>query len=232
MKIDYITKFYNLHRMQIFPAAVALASLFLIIVVIYPQTAQLLSNQKKIEEINKKTKSLETKITALESVNGDDLSRKVEFVLSSFPDNKDFGNILYILQLLTAKSGFIINAITFNNSSSKLGNLDIYSVKLEIKGPKVMISSLLNNLESSPRLVRISGIEISSNQASSATDLSLTVDAIYSALSKDPGGSDTPLAVLSQTDEDLLAKLEKLYATIPEITNQPSGPRGKANPFE
>ena len=46
MKKEDLIKFYTAYRAYIFPAGVALASIFLILFVIYPQTVKLFNNQK------------------------------------------------------------------------------------------------------------------------------------------------------------------------------------------
>lgn len=232
MKKESLIKYYFLYRVQIFTAAVALASLFLIIFVIYPQTANLLSNQQKIGELRSKHQFLETKVTALESFDEAELSRKVGYVLATFPQDKDLARILTLLKQLAAQSGFTITEIVFSNTSSnKLGNLDTYGVKLDIKGPRIMLSSLLNNLENSPRLVRINSIEVSLSQTSQSTDTALVLEVIYSQQSQEASGIDSPLPELTQKDEELIARLAKINEVVSSFDIQ-SIPRGKTNPFE
>lgn len=234
MKKENLSKFYSVYRSQIFSAIVAISSLFLLVFVIYPQTVKLISNQQAMGDLNKKSQLLETKVTALENYNGEDVSRKLGIALATLPADKDFGNILGLLQHLTSQLGFSISSITFSGSGgSKVGNLGSVGVKMDIKGAKAMVQTLLNNLESSPRLIRVSNIDIApSRQNSQATEVSLVVEALYSQLPQNVGGVDSPLPVFSQKDEELISKLESSSAEVSSSSSAVPSTRGKSNPFE
>ncbi len=231
MKKENLTKFYSNYRAQIFPVVVALASLFLIVFVIYPQTAKLISNQKTMDDLTNKSKFLETKVTALEGYDQEDLSRKVEYVMAAYPSDKDFGNVLSILQQLTAQSGFIINAISFN-SSAAIGGVDSFEVKLEIRGVKIMFQTLLNNLENYPRLIKIKSMDISSNQTDQALGASLTIEVLFAPVPQNFGSADSPLPNLSQKDEELISTISKASTVVLSPENIQLIPRGKSNPFD
>ena len=232
MKKENLIKFYSNHRLYIFPVIVALSSLFLIIFVIYPQTLKLINNQRAIGDLMNKSRFLETKVAALESYDEKDLSRKVGFALATLPADKDFVNALGLLQQLAARSGFSINSISFGSTASKLGDSDSFKVNLEIRGAKSSFRTLINNLESSRRLMRISSIDISSSQTSQALDVALAAEVLYSQLPQSFGGVDSPLPELSQKDEQLVAKLARLEETVSSPSATQSLPRGKSNPFE
>lgn len=235
MKKEDILKFYQTYRLFIFPAVVALSSLFLILFVIYPQTAKLISNQEDANALFAKSKILATKATALESINSEDVSQKVSYALQALPAEKDYGNTLDLLQQLITQSGFSISSISFG-SSSKLGNTDGFEVKLELKGVKILLQSLLNNLENSPRLVRINSIDVASNQGNQAIDVSLAIEILYSQLPQNFGTADAPLPQISQAENELLATIARTTTTVTTVTTSETGgvssPRGKANPFE
>ncbi len=231
MKKETINKFYLRYRLYIFPAIVALSSLFLIIFAIYPQTAKLIENQKVAGDLTNKSKFLETKVVALESYNGEDLSQKVGMALDAFPADKDYGNILGLLQGLAAQSGFTISSIALGNTSGKLGNASNFEIKLEIKGPRNLFQIFLMNLENSPRIMRVSSIDISSAQASEALDAAVVIEVLYSPSPQSFGTVDSPLPTLSQKDEEILVALSRTTLTASFSAVQPSQ-RGKANPFE
>lgn len=235
MKKEDLVKFYAKYRSQIFPAIVAISSLFLIVFVIYPQTVKLINNQKAIGEITNKSKLIENKVVALESYDETDLSRKVEFAMATLPVEKDIINILGLLQGLTSESGFSIDSISFGNAPGKPGDSESLEVKLEITGTRAIFQTLLNNFENAPRLVRINSIGISSNQTSQAFNASLAVEVLYSKLPQNFGTTDSPLPEFSQKDEELITKLASLTRVgvlAPGSSAEPSSPRGKSNPFE
>lgn len=232
MKKENLIKFYSNHRSYIFPAIVTLSSLFLIIFVIYPQTIKLINNQRAIGDLMNKSRFLETKVSALEGYDEEELSRKVGFALVTLPADKDFGNALGLLQQLIVQSGFSIDSISFGSAVGKLGNSDSFEVKLQIRGAKSSFQTLLNNLENSRRLMRISSMDISSNQTTQILDVALVAEILYSQLPKSFGGIDSPLPQLSQKDEELISKLARTSERVLSPSAVQSLPRGKSNPFE
>ncbi len=232
MKKD-IVKFYSEYRIYIFPAIVALSSLFLIVFAIYPQTMQLIDGQKTASELVNRSKFLDIKVAALESYDERDLSRKVGFVLNSLPAEKDYGNILTLLQQIVLQSGFSMTSVSVGNSAGKVGNVDSFEVKLDLKGSQILLQTLLNNFDSSPRLVRIKSIDVSSNQSQQNIEVSLALQILYSALPQNFGKTDSPLPELDQKDEELISTLERSSGAMQGLSGDSSGgPRGKANPFD
>lgn len=228
MEKERIIKFYLANRLLVFPAVVVLASLFLVIFVIFPQTAKLINNQKAMGDLNKQAELLSTKAGLLESYDGDVLSRKLGYILASLPVDKDYGPVLSVLQQMNASLGFSINSVSFNNSASSLGGL---GVQLSVKGSKPMFQILLDNLENAPRLIRINNIDISSGQDSQILEATLGLDALYSEPPQNLGSIDSPLPELSKKDDELISGLERLAETMASFSAGES-PRGKSNPFE
>lgn len=237
IKKELVTKFYLNYRLYIFPAVVALSSLFLIVFAIYPQTVKLLDNRRLAEELINKSKFLETKVAALESYDEEDLSRKVGLVISSYPADKDFGNILGVLQQQARQFGFDIVSASLGSTAGKLENTESYEVKLEITGMRTLLSSFLNNLENSARLIRVKSIDVSS-VSTSALGVTLSVEVLYAKTPQTFGSADSPLPTLSQKDEDMLTTLAATSGTpVTSVTSAtssviPASPRGKLNPFE
>lgn len=230
MKKDNIIKFYSTYKLYIFPSLVALASLFLIIFAIYPQTVKLISNQRSQGELTNRHKFLEAKVSALEKYDVLDLSQKVELALSAYPAERDFGNVIGLLQQLISQSGFNIVSIALGGSGVKAESASAYEVKVDISGSKALLPVLLNNLESSPRIMRVSSVNISSS-GSQKVDVSLVISVLYSLVPKEFGTLDSPLPELSKIDEELIASLARVGGRV----SPPSKlqiPRGKANPFE
>lgn len=231
MKKETITKFYLTYRFYIFPVIVVLLSLFLVIFAIYPQTVRLIDDQKKTGELLNRSNLLTVKVQALENYNGEDLSQKVKIALTALPTDKDFANILGVLQQLTSQSGFTVTSITLGNTSSKVGNVDSYDVKIDMKGAKVLLPVLLSSLEKSPRLVRVKGMDLLIDNASQGVNLSLSLGVLYASAPQNFGTPDSPLPSLSQQDEatiNSLVQIPQKVSTTSAVVSQ----RGKANPFE
>lgn len=230
MKKEELLKFYGSYKIFIFPAVVAFCSLILIILVIYPQIIKLLGNQKDLGELMNKSSFLASKVSALESLDGEDLSKKVSYALFSYPQDKDFGYVIGLLQNISSESGF--NVISISLSDSAKGGQS-YSVKMELTGPASLLPILTSNIENSARLMRVVSLE-TSNKDINTVSVSASVDVLYSSLPKSFGSEDSPLPTLSEGDQQLLTKLAK-SAPVGTTTTQTSVtniPKGKDNPFE
>lgn len=240
MNKEELAKFYGMYRLYIFPAAVIVSSLFLIIFAVIPQTLSLINNQKKATALSAKSKFLEDKVLALESYNGSDLSQKTAVALSAFPAEKDFGNILGLLQNLTGRSGFSITAISISDAGSKLDKISSYTVKLQVSGSKVLFQTLLGSLEGSPRLIKVTSIDITSDQTAGSVSASLELAVLYAPAPRDFGTVDFPLPQISQKNEELLTSLAQVGKTVSAggivagsgSSQGISSPKGKSNPFE
>lgn len=233
MKKEDALKFYQSYKFYIFPAVVVVSSLFLILFAIYPQTTKLLKNQQTVESLSVKSKFLDSKASALERYEGANLPQKVEVALKSFPVDRDYGNIFSLLQQLTADSGFTINTISISNASNKTGGAESFIVQLEIKGSKLLLQNLLNNIESSPRLVRVNNIAVSNAVVTQISSVSLSVEVLYSQLPQNFGATDSPVPELTDKDEGLLNKLAKTGVSTQQApTAGFQSSRGKVNPFE
>lgn len=228
--------FYQNYRLYIFPSLIALSSLMLIIFVIYPQTIKLITNQKTGEEIANKSKLLEVKAQALESYDPEDLQLKVDFVLGSYPTEKDFVFALGLLQDLTAKSGFDTISMSLGGSIQTGASNQSFSIKLDVLGSAESLPKLLNNIENSPRLMRVSSMETNAGKSLKDLTITLSVDVLYASAPTSLGSADSPISELSNEEEKVVAKLiarggisagTELSKLTPQL-----GPRGKENPFE
>lgn len=233
MKTEAISKFYQTYRLFIFPGIVTLSSLVLIIFVIYPQTAKLITNQQVQGEILNKSKFLEAKAQVLESYDSEDLNRKVNFAIGAYPTEKDFVFSISLLQGLISQAGFNVVALNLGSNSAQDPNLQSYNLRAQIEGPVLLLPTLLSRIENSPRLMKVSNIEINSERDPQKATVDLSVDVFYSSAPKEFGNIDSELPELTQKDEDVISKLAKSGTSVLQPTN-PSrlGPRGKDDPFE
>jgi len=198
--------------------------------VIYPVAVKLITNSKVEGEILSKSKFLETKAQALDSLDQVDLDRKVNFALGSLPTDKDFVSAFGLLQSLTSESGFSTTAISLGSDASKNINAQSYNLKLAIVGPVTLLPILLSNIENSSRLMRVSSFETTAGGLQAGT-ISLNIDVLYLSAPTDFGSVDSPLPGLSEKDDEVIAKLAKGDTAASTPTTQ-LGPRGKENPFE
>lgn len=237
MKKEELLKFYQDYRIYIFPLLVALSSLVLIVFVIYPQISKLIANQQIKEEISSKSSFLEVKAQVLDSVDQVDLERKVDFALRSFPADKDFASVLGLLQALAAQSGFSIISAQLGAAQPKGGNVESYTLRLDLLGSNTSLLVFLSSIENSTRIMRVSSIEVSPGRESQGATVSINVEVLYSSAPKTYGSLDSPLPELDSEDEEIIARLAGASGLTGSQAGQPAtsgplGPRGKSNPFE
>ena len=231
MKKEELLNFYEKFKLFIFPAVVAVSSLMLIVFVIYPQVTKLLSNQQIAAELKNKSKTLDTKAQALENYNPDDLDLKVKSALSSFPSEKDYITVLRLLQNIVAQSGFTTVSLSLGGSSEKGAGTQSYGLKLDVLGQVTKLADLLSNIESSYRLMRVSGLETSPGKDSQIS-ASFNIDVLYAQAPNDFGSVDSPLPQLSEKEQAILGRLESVAMVNQEKIASQSGLRGKVDPFE
>lgn len=224
-----LSEYYQKYKLYVFPAIVVLSSLVLIIFVIYPQAVKLITDHKDEGDILNKSKFLEAKAQTLENIDPAVLNKKVDFALSSYPTEKDFVSVIAILQNITTQSGYTIVSISLGSGSTD-SKIQSYDIKLDVSGSRSLLPILLTTIESSPRLMKVSSVEIVSGGSTDASTIALTVNILYSSAPKEFGEVDSDLPELSSKDEEIVAKLAR-SGSIPPISTQ-LGPRGKTNPFQ
>lgn len=232
MKKEELLKFYDKFKLFIFPAVVAVLSLLLILLVIYPQIVKLLENQKQAADLTERSKLMEGKAKELENYDIKDLTLKVNSALSSYPAEKDYVNSLRILQNIVSQSQFSVVSLGLQAGSGE-GKIQSYNMKLDVLGPGVNLPKLLSNIENSYRLMRVVSLETSAGK-DLQTNASLTINVLYEDIPKGYGSSDSPLPKFSEKEQDILSRLAAIGDIIIPQDQQGAqlGPRGKTNPFE
>ncbi len=232
MKKEDILRFYGKYKLYIFPAVVGLVSLSLALLVIYPQTVKLLVNQQKMGEISQKAKFLEAKADKLGEYNPDDLKLKVDYAMISYPADKDFVSTMSLLQNIIAQSGFSIASLSLGSISAANEKASSYGFEVDVLGSGSKLIDLLANIENSYRLMRVTKVETSFERDSQIA-ASLSIEVLYSAPPSSFGSVDSPLAELSEKEEEALSKLATVSNIILEEQEMfKQSPRGKPNPFE
>ena len=232
MKKEDLQKFYLTYRLYIFPVVVTFSCLVLIILVIYPETVKLIINQKTQEEVLNKHKFLEVKAQTLANFDSEDLNKKLNYVLSSYPGEKDFISAMSLLQNIATQLGFSVVSIHLGTGAAKADKGQSFSLRLEVLGPTNFLPTLLNRIENATRIMKISSVDTNSGKESQSGTTTINIDTLYAAVPSSGGTVDSPLPELSQKDEEILVKLARVGT--PQSTQATSqlGPRGKANPFE
>lgn len=228
MKKENLALIYQKYRLVIFPVVISLSCFILIVFVMIPQLSKFLKNSRVETDFKAKSEFLDTKVEALESLDEVELQRKVKYVVASFPQEKDFVTLISLLQKITSENGFNMISLSFGGSGSSKD--PGYGILIEVVGPKNIFARLLNNIETSPRLMRIDRIEISSNRSGDAISANLAIAALFAPLPGNLGSIDSPLPSISKGEEELMAKLAGSQEV--PLTTVDLSSTGKSNPFE
>lgn len=234
MKKDQFLKFYDKFKLYIFPIIVFLLSMLLIVLVIYPQITKFLENQEQAKQLEEKSRILESKAKELENYDPKDLSLKVNSALSSYPADRDYVNVLRILQTIVAQSQFGVASMSLAGGSGDVGvKAQSYNMKLDVIGPITNLPKLLSNIENSYRLMRVVSLETSAGK-DLLTNASLTISVLFADAPKDFGSADSPLPKFSDKEQEILSRLAAIGDIVVSQDQQGSqlGSRGKTNPFE
>lgn len=236
MKVESLKKFYMAYKLYIFPAVVGVCCLILTVLVILPQTIKLVGNQRSEEENLNRFKILEAKAAELDNYDESDLRQKVQIALSVLPPDKDLAGATGFLQQIITQAGFIPSSIQIGGQVSptvKGSSNQSYLINAQVSGSRSKINSLINSIENSGRMVKLSSIDISPGQGIEAVNISLGIEVLYFPFSSQAASIDAPLPKLTDKDQQLLAIFTQ-FNTIPSEADSTVtlSPRGKVNPFE
>lgn len=229
MSKELLKKIYQTYRLFIFPIAVIISCLILITLIIFPQTMALINNFQSENELQSKFKIMDAKAQTLEGVDGSELNQKLAVALNVYPSDYDFSSVVGTLQEVVGRFGFTVVSLQIGKSASPSGSSNSsFNIKLELVGVKTLLNSLVSGIENSPRIMKVTNIEVSSVNADNA-NVSLNVEAYYRTMPQTFGSVDSPLPVLSDKEEAILSTLARVSS---RKTSTVSTPKGKSNPFE
>lgn len=236
MDKEVLLTIYHKYKIIIYPVVAALAGLVLIYLVIYPELSQMLAQKKVYDETNRETLILEVKAQDLQNIDDGEMQKRINVATTFLPPDKDYTSVISVLQNVVASNGFSLVSLQIGQVPASPTNLNSFNIKIESSGSKVLLTKLLNDLESAPRVMKLSNIELVPQRDRDLVDVTISVDVYFAPVPNILGAVDAPLARLSDQDEELLAKLIRNVAAagITQTTSSPTSlpPRGKSNPFE
>lgn len=236
MNIDKedLKKFYVKYRILIFPALVGLSSLILIITVIFPQVRVLISNYQTLNQIKAQEDSLNVKAAQLSNIDQNKLSQNLSLSLSALPADPSLADAVARIQEVVFSSGFNLISVNISYGNTKMVPPG-FTIIAAIEGPGAILGNLLVNIESSPRVMKVSSVELNRIRNSDAVSVALSVDAYYQEIPQSLGKIDDPLPTLLQEETEILNNLaQNQFSLASQATSVDLSlvQKGKANPFE
>lgn len=232
MHKEDIINLYTRYKLFLTPFIVVVSAIFIVYFIIYPQAEKIISLEDKISQMNKKKILLEEKIQKLQKLDEFDLKGKLNIVINTLPSDRDFANVLGLIQNLVSDYRLTLENFQTQSSEEKSAKVSSYSVNLGLKGPRSLVKGFIDSINSSFRLMRTNTISLTITPDENETSLGMTVNVFYSVIPASVGAVDSPLSELSSQDENLIQEIAGQQQLYVEVSSTPSGPRGKINPFE
>jgi Tfp pilus assembly protein PilO len=215
------------------PLASIAISILLIIFIIIPQILGLKENNDAISDIKSRTEMLNAKATSLSSVETSTYRDNLKVALTVLPEEKDIPAAIGQVQSLMLANKLTLDGMSFAHSNTGGSGLENYQIKIDATGDQAALKNFINNLKDAPLIMKISGLEITSNSQDSTVSTNLGLTTYYQGSDGNLGGLEDPIKEINQSDSDLLAKLKQRIQSLPLITTAvSSGPRGKSDPFQ
>lgn len=214
------------YKLFLYPIVVALSSTALIVFLIVPQFNGLLAGRGNLGKAEVRLNVLNVKAKELEGLNGADLNQKLTVALAALPTDKDFSALVGIFKSLVESSGMDLTSLHLGSGADQNG----FIVKADMIGSTASLGVLLNNIESSPRIMRVRGVETTSSGIGNTISTTVTVLVYFAPSPKTLGSVDSALPKLSDNDQIILTSLSRINTGA--ISQPTSLPSGKANPFE
>lgn len=226
-----LTELFNKYKTLFIPIIIGVSSLILILLVIYPQLTVFLKGQKDLQTVEQRLKKLQVKAQDLESLDEDDLNKKLEYALAALPVEKDYATIIGVFQRISAQSNMSLETLRVGGLGSG-GDKKTpgYSVQLELLGTKSSLNGVLQQIEKAPRVMKVNGIELTASKSN--VNVTLAVDVFYLPAPTSIGSVDAVLPKLTDEEQKLLTRLASISPSSISTTPTTLLPRGKPDPFQ
>ncbi len=214
----------------VLPVVSLFIGLILTIFVIIPQIINYLKIQSQIQDTRGRIDSLIVKINLLSSIPLQNYQQELTTALEALPIEKDYIPATTIIQTLATNTRVQLTNVNFLE-----GSVEGYQIKIELLGPQTAIKDFLDKINTSPRIFKITALDLSPEKANSFT-ASVTILAPFATLPNEIGKVDAPVNSLTPEDQQLLAKLDQSFTGLTGPLTPATVTSGsflpKSDPFE
>ncbi len=231
-----IKKYYQRYQVVILPSGASFIALVLIALLIVPSLFTYSKNAKQQTEIEQKTKLLSSKATQLQAINVTALKTDLNNTIKVLPPEKEVTAAINQVQILASANTIQILSLEYS-SIGGIDKSDNFTIRMEVVGPLTSMRNFGDSLRESARVMKIKDIEINGLRGGVNYSATLTISVYYQAVPSLIGEVDAPFVPLSQSDQELLAKINNALEKFGSV-NAPSedftgtGPVGKPDPFQ
>lgn len=217
---------------------------------VVPLAQKAIDQNREFNTLSAEVNILKNKVSVLETLDEETIRNTLQTLLSAVPSDKSLSTLLGTVDGLAAQTGISVD--TF--SLSKLGGLSTASAErlsadeqgagsnilpftISIAGTLDQMRAFLTASISVRRLFRIRTLDVSflktGTVSASMVSANMAMDAFYSPLPSTIGSVNQPLTALTNTDDDLIAKVAAMKLLVQPSSTLPPPAAGaaKSDPF-
>ena len=165
LDIENIKVLYNHYKEFLLPVGVILASILVIIYIIFPQIQQYFSSQSLVSVEQQKLNTLKNNYNLLVSLDDTQITSNLKTLSSALPAQKDFAGIIDAISYVSAKTGVSVGNFEFslgNLSASNFAGTAYPSTKLEIslKGDSKNIANFVSEIVKTMPIAEVTAVNM------------------------------------------------------------------------
>lgn len=218
------------YQLALWPAISIAAVIVLTFFVILPQANQYLAVQKTIQNTNTKAQALNDKKTILEQIDSASYESNLKFLLNILPQDKDLTSAVGQVQQMVNTSNLKIDNISFGG----IGTNESFLVRLQISGKLSGIKDFVKRINSGPRIMRLSSIELAGSRVENSYSADISLNSFFAPLPQVLGSVEAPISFVTDKEVEQLKELQKTIKTFPvdSVETKAQTPQGKTDPFK
>lgn len=228
----FLKELYFKYQILLKPILLSLASIIVLSLVIIPQLLSYLDVGNNINSLQNKIGIYEAKAQELDKIDPDLALKSLQTVFLALPKDKEIPQGFLVLQSLISQSGLALDSTKLVDSTTNSGS---FRISISVTGTLESLRSLLINLQNSPRVLRIDGIEAQSLKRGLEMQATIILTMFYDSTQVSTA-PDQPLAQLDQKDQTLLDGLKRSISKLGDLgapsATRSAVPLGKSDPFE
>ncbi len=234
--MDFIKSNLSDNGLAIFivPIGAIIVAILLVILITIPQVNNLIQTVKTNNENRIRMANLQTKVTELEKVDTayDSYSKSIQTAYNAIPYDKEIPGALSQIIYLAGNANLKLKNLSVSSNVAKEGSLSSFLIRIDVEGDPKNLKEFLNILKDSPRIMKVTGIEVVSAGKENSISVSLNISIYFQELISSIADVESPIDPIKEENAKLLSILEKNATIQVGNTSNVSGPRGKIDPFE
>lgn len=222
-------QYYLKYKIIIWPTMAAIIGLVLLTFVIIPQIQNSFLTLRTLSDSEARFQNLNKKASLLEQINTPDYRQNINTALIALPEEKDIPGALSQILFLLNTNKLKLVSVGLSPPPPAPSNLESVGLKLEVEGDILGIKNFLTKLKTSPRLMKVTGLEVNGSRETIQATISLT--AYYLGLVSQLGDIEKPIEKVTQAETEVLAAIKNNLRSAPSSQISPTQ-TGKPDPFE